>query len=73
MQLQHGLEGELGNACAALALSRYFRICFPSDSGLSYRAHQLVWQYRGTALAWRRLQPSVLFSDREDEAGFARA
>lgn len=66
------VAGELGNACVALVLSRYFRICFHSDSGLSDRAHQRVWQYRGTAWARRRLQPSVLFNEREDTAGFAR-
>lgn len=49
-----------------------FQFCFHSDSGLSYSAHQHVWQYRDTALAWRRLQPSVLLNDRKEESGFAR-
>lgn len=66
------LKWKLGNAWIRLAMSRYFHICFHSDSGLSYSAHQHVWQYRDTALAWRRLQPSVLLNDRNDENGFAR-
>lgn len=62
---------DVGNAWIHLAMSRYFTFVF-IDSGLSYSAHQHVWQYRDTALAWRRLQPSVLLNDRKDESGFAR-
>lgn len=46
-----------------------FRICFHCDSGLNFSVHQHVWQYRDSALAWRRPKPSVLFSDRKDETG----
>lgn len=49
-----------------------FHICFHCDSGLNFSAYQHVWQYRDSALAWRRLKPSVLLSDRKDETGLAR-
>lgn len=48
-----------------------FLICFHCDSGLNFSAHQHVWQYRDSALAWRRLKPSVLLNDRKDETRVA--
>lgn len=47
-------------------------ICFHCSSGLNFSAHQHVWQYRDSALAWRRLKPSVLLSVRKDETVLAR-
>lgn len=48
-----------------------FRICSYCDSGLNFNAHQHVWQYRDSALAWGRLKPSALLSDRKDKTGLA--
>lgn len=49
-----------------------FHICFHCESGLNFSAHQHVWQFGDPDLAWRRLKPSVLLSDRKDETALAR-
>lgn len=49
-----------------------FHICSYCDSGLNFSARQHTWQYRDSALAWRRLKPSVLLSDGKDKTGLAK-
>lgn len=61
-----------GKCLVAFGDVQVFHICFHSDSGLSYSAHQHVWQYRDIALAWRGFQPSVRLNNGKDETGFSR-